>query len=478
MQGENLIIQQGDYGNTRMMKSAGNIPDGEYFVFLNPNTGESFYCTSKFNPTQPNEFPIPSTLYEVADGLNNIAEFAQFYNAVVTLLGATPLMTISTSSYFNTDWNITRDNLPLLMSNFFGENDGHAPIYVEDYSIVGTLFFIDTAGDQLELTKFELIPDIEMKAEVKLGILLKDYIKKELPNIINPEFYKDFPTKYRVQFAEKYRVDDELKTFISVTKDYFAFRGKIPFTKFPEFDLITFSSGEKNFLSWIDFNIYLWTNTHFYLNYFLRDSPIYDTYLHAIIYYTDRTSEEVSIPTVQFGGGSIFQLPCSVKDLNLTQYSPSKTIFKYQLALVIGTSAVMTKWMTFFLIDKPLYARQFTFLNSFGVWEFFQTKGKQTEKLKTKRSEYKRDITIGYAASDAEIVSDIEESSNLFELETGSITKMEAQNLSNMFDSPFLFEIIDDKYIRCQLVAGTTDIVPEDEDLFSVKFSYRYAFDR
>ncbi len=340
----------------------------------------------------------------------------------------------------------------------------------------GVLSKINENATFTEISKFELTPDVAMKAKVQLGYLIKDYISVNLPNLSNTEISANNLNSYRLQLYDRILQGGQMQSVLSLTRNYSVLKGKIPFLKFPDFDIDVFSNTDKNFLNWIDYNIYLFSNANFFLHYFFNKTP-QNIHLRAKIFYTDHSSEYQNIFTISAQSNSILHFPCSEEKLSLNQYSPSKEIYKYQLALVDDSNNAKTNWISFFLIDKPLYVREFAFVNNFGVFEFFYTKTKRTEKLTTKRKEYKKNLPINYKSSDAEIESILEEAYNIFEIETGSITEKESLNISNMLISEFLYEIVDNKYIRCQLIDGSSEIIPED-DVFSVKFSYRYAFDK
>jgi len=474
LQGEKVIAESGSGGELVVEKAvpANMVADGEFFRFLNFDTGNYFDLIARTTPTEDYEFQATTSMADIVTAINNMPIFSQYYTALcVDVIN----IVINTNISQTTNWDATLDNLPEHVS-LVDRIDGTAPTLVSDYSIIGKLSKLE-APVIIDLFEFSLDPDKDMITQIKLGKMFKDYIPHNLPDINNTELAENGIDKYRVQLAEKYRTVDGLETFNTITNDYFALSGKIPFAKYPDFDIIDFSGADKNYLTWINYQVFLWVNSYFLLNYFFTATS-QTVHLRAKLYYTDRTDEEVNVKSIAANINNILQFPCSVEKLNLTQHSPTKTIYKYQLALVDGSDVAFTKWMTFILTEKPLYARQFLFLNGFGVWENFNTKGKRSEKLKSKRTITNKELSVNYVHTDSELISEVEESYSLFDIETGSVTKMEAENFTNMMLSNELYEIVDDEYLRCYIITGSVEIVPEDLDLFSIKFSYRYAFNK
>ncbi len=477
VQGENLIVQDGIIGFIKFTVFDPNNPhfaDGDSISFLDIDTGATFTIVMRSLASGENEIYIPSTLSDLAAKLNSVEQFALYYSA--SAFEST--LTITTREKVNTNWQITIDNhtSKLTLSTY---QEGIATVYAEDYSIVVRLFRASLTNTYEEIAKFELMPDELMQAEVKIGRLIENYI-----DVVRPDLDKSTSEilqlqqnifMYEIRFSEKYRVAGELKTFLSLSKKYYAFLGKINYTEYPTFDIINYTNLDKKFLTKLqEYEVYKEQN--FWLNFFIQN--ITTVNIHLTLFFTDKTAEEQYITGGQINASRILQIPTDYQSLNLDSYLNGRTIYKYQISLSDANNVDISNKATFYLIDKPLYARQFAFINRFGVYEFFSTSGKQTKSIKIKAETYKKDIAIDYKLSDNELIRDIEYTNEIFEQSTGTITKEEAERFIEFFISPLTYELINKKYVPILIDSTSIKIIPEDKDIFSIKFNYRYAFDK
>ncbi len=475
IEGTDLYEQQGNFASIILSKADDeSIRSGDKFILKNFDTGNDLVITAVGNPTNPNEITATASMSEIISDLNSVAEFNKYYEAIAVSGSETftHYMKIQTREKVDYDWS---GFVKPFSMNIESQVTGIAEVLRADYSIYAKLYQLNADDTTVDIAEFDLDVNENNSTVFKPGSILENYIELKKPNLSADTAIEIELFKYRVQFAEKYRTGEDLNIYNSVIIDKYCVKGKIPFNEFPSGGFLSFTNA-KNALNKIDYPIYIFEDAEFYISAFINVRNGVEIF--AKIFYDDRTTAEQVVQTNYFAFGNIIMFPTSIKKLKLDEIKPG-TIYKYMLVArdKAFTGIEITKWMTFIVVDKPLYMRQFAFQNSLGVLEFFYTKGKQTKKITTKKAQYKKEMPIGYKADDAEIIQFTENAYNNFEVSTGSISRKEAENLQQIFNTEIFYEIINGKYVRCNVTTGSTKIIDEDKDLVELKFAYRYAFD-
>jgi len=253
-------------------------------------------------------------------------------------------------------------------------------------------------------------------------------------------------------------------------------QGKLSHQEFPGYNLFGDIANNKFFLN-CPGEIEIWTNEYYYLN-FINPELNETITLKATIYYTDMSSFSVNILTLgAVSNYAMHRFPCSVDALGLNIHNPHLDIYKYELWVEHADNTVLCAKKTFRLIEKPLFVKEFVFLNKYGAFENFHTSGKSSEKLITEKTISKHQLAYNYTKQDREFIERLESAYIEIESSTGFITQAQSKYYSQILHSEQVYEIEGGNYVPIIIKENSFDIISESEDLSSIVFSYRKAFD-
>ena len=300
--------------------------------------------------------------------------------------------------------------------------------------------------------------------DIYSGRLLSKYFNDiDLPdfNQTTIKLVKKTVKKYYLQFADYY--DNSVKQ-IHKTNTLYAIDGTVNADLFTNaFNFIEYLSTTKNYLLAADIDKFeTWKDTQQFL-YFV-------SYMHSCnfsqkvkIYYTDTTDTTITKQTVNAAlRGDCFIIPCGFTQLNLQSVTPLKEVYKYEVYLE-SSGIVIAKAICFYLVQKPLYAREFWFKNSMGAMEAVLCE-KQIHKIDIKRSELQ---------TDNRYFTDIDVINDSYECTTGNKTAKEIEHLAEFVSSKKTYLLQKENINEVALEQAIYTLVDESEDLYNFKFSYR-----
>lgn len=357
--------------------------------------------------------------------------------------------------------------------------NGANPEYKENFSVVIAIdrYLYD---HNLAITEAEIYPDKNETAMVDIGKLIKPYLNTHVPDLSAASILNFEILRYLVSFYEKYpNENNSLEILTGNVFSGYALGGKIDFEKYPDFNIITEISTNKIFLN-NNKHIELWKDANYFLHFMNPKSVDETQQVRCKIYYTDLSTHEITIfsNTHSANKGFVYLFPCSISALNLGSYNQDKEIFKYEIWVEHADNSTLCDKVVFYVIEKPMFFKEFAFVNEFGIYEFINLSCRITRNLNTKKKVHKKNVSIGYTSDASEYFVELDSAHNDFEIETGGIDKKLAIGLEYMLLSGNFFEIENVRYIPCIIDDGKFEIVPESEDIVSIKFSYRRAFDK
>ncbi|MFZ4411997.1 MAG: hypothetical protein ACOYOV_02855 [Bacteroidales bacterium] len=308
-----------------------------------------------------------------------------------------------------------------------------------------------------------LTVDASGNSNIMPGKLLSKYFNPVLPSY-NQNYISEtisLAKKYYLKFAEMY--NGSVKS-VFTSDTLFAINGKIDNSIFSNaFDFLTYVAADKNYLLDPSINkIETWFDAQQYL-YFVAPAPSTTISLKAKLYFSDGTNSIVTKAALNNAvKANVYILPAGYTQLSLSTVNPQKEVYKYEIYLE-NTSGIIGKAIAFYLIPKPLFARQFLFRNKLGAMETVLCE-KQVHKLDIKRN--------GFIA-DNNYSTEIEELNDNYECITGNKTLAETEHLAEFITSDNAYVLLNGSFREVSLEEGNYTLSDDNEDLFNFKFKYR-----
>ncbi|MFZ4412925.1 MAG: hypothetical protein ACOYOV_07565 [Bacteroidales bacterium] len=296
------------------------------------------------------------------------------------------------------------------------------------------------------------------------GLLLAKYFSDiDLPTYNQTAIKKvsKVAKRFYVKLAEMF--EGSVKSVVT-SGMFYAVDGKINSDLFSDiFDFITAAAANKYYL--LDpsvAKIETWSDAQQFLYFVNSMANIAIT--HKIkLYYTDGTNTTMTKET--FAGvlkGECLIVPAGFSQLNLQAVVPAKECYKYEVWLE-NAGVVIGKVISYYLVPKPLYGREFWFKNSMGGMEALLCE-KQIHKLDIKRSEL---------LSNNNYATDIDEINDSYECITGNKTMREIEHIAEFVASKKTYLLQKGIVYEVALEQGSYTLADETEDLYNYKFKYR-----
>lgn len=253
--------------------------------------------------------------------------------------------------------------------------------------------------------------------------------------------------------------------------------GKLFHQDWPDHDFLGDLGINLNYLNNVGNKIRTWTTAKQYLYWLNHVAGSNNIELRATIYYTDKTTENQTLDTYSSSEQKeVLIIPAGYTELNLVSYAGSKTIYRYDLGLYLTNDTQVGKTISFYLQNKPWWAKQFLFRNNYGVLEALIAEGKESSEIKAGLETSQKRIVYDYAATDFEYTQRVKSRTKEFKVNIGPLTQSEAEHLEEMLNDK-LFKIGDTKLIPCNILSKSIKPYDENDDLQVIELKYQYAFE-
>jgi hypothetical protein len=134
----------------------------------------------------------------------------------------------------------------------------------------------------------------------------------------------------------------------------------------------------------------------------------------------------------------------------------------------------LSQIVTFTLVPQKQFSKQLLFKNDFGVYEFLCAE-KVLNKFDIETEVFQKELSYDYQLPKGQLVVKPESSYNKFTIRTGTMKKVLADHLCEMLSNNEVYIVGKLQFIPIIIEKGTLELSDEADDIFTVKFDYRYT---
>ncbi|MCD4681128.1 MAG: hypothetical protein K8S00_12155 [Bacteroidales bacterium] len=429
------------------------------------------------------QIAVGSTTQEIIDQLNKNFYLSEYFNITISGADIIEIQAKETGS----DYNISCDFALCPGLTVLSNEQGMTAVFPNNYKIFLQLLIESKYNSGIYEEAVQMYLDVDESG--RTPVRLEDIIKylfpyTNLPALSDKGISLCMHTvkRYSINVAESYGNPVQMQKLIS-SGIYYVLNGQLPVNLFPGTGFHHYVITNKNFLYTGPSTRETWENAREYLYFF---NPIAgttnDLHLKVKIFYTDGTEDDQTLDIYDIAlRNQVFMIPVGYERLDLASINPSKTIYRYQVSINLikppDSDFEVASPITFNLISKPRFAREFLFQNRYGVYETLLATGKQKNDFSTKRLELKKELPDDYNLQDGEIKSQLENKEDVFTCSTGFKTLKAIDDLKQCLVSENFFLLHNEKYVRCRVIAGSFKIYNENDDLYFLEFKYSFAFE-
>jgi hypothetical protein len=306
------------------------------------------------------------------------------------------------------------------------------------------------------------------------GPMLQGYIENtDIANIWNLTTIVKSNTALRRYYVEFYEFYNDTLNNVNTSSTLTAINGKMDPVVFVSHTWLSDLNSNKDYLHEIQ-SKKIWKTGQQLLYFLNTEAGTNDVDLKATIYYTDSTSEEQTVRT--FTGASQYDvliMPAGYTQLSIGSYNTSKTVYKYELSVWISTTQKGKK-VEFILENKPWWAKDFAFLNRFGVFEIFPCTGKYESTINYEKKQGKKHLPYNYTKTQRQSVQRTNSKQKEYTVNTGLMTLEEAEHFEQ-YDHDLAFVEGKNSWIPIIITSKSINPVNQDEDMHNVELTYKLS---
>ena len=369
--------------------------------------------------------------------------------------------------------------------NYYSINDydeGTEREVIADFKIIAKLY-LEEVWDSGEYSSFDFVFDVDEtgQAEVQFNEFVKSYfIDRDLPafNQLNIVFCEHLVKRYYFKFCE-YSGESGSYGPLKQSSDYRLINARLSFVDFADTNFVSWLISFKNYLSYQNIIVYTRLQTPQYLYYFhsKRDDNVYIKYT---VFFDDYTNSSVNSSDIAIENYQCAIIPVGYSIVaDLVTIPADGKIYKYEVSVYDSNDVIIAKKMTYFVEENQHDQVDFLFENSFSVFETLICTGNLEKNLSVENKLYQKHLKRDYNALDGQYISNPGIAFNTFTCHTGFKEKSEIDNIENLLNAKdfYMVDYDNSRYIPCRLLSSEIEISNSKENLYSLRFEYRYAYD-
>lgn len=454
-------------------------------------TGSETFTTAE-TPANENEFP---------DG-RDYANTATFYNDVVAVLNAHPVVSALFSFYTNSfsgayrsifaearelndDWTISWDISSISSPNFSvidttTVTDSTAP---DNYRLLWELMLETTylSGSFEKVATGEAFIDADSEIYFDLQHIMDAEVRNSLadppiPTYANTDvLVADNQRRYYIRYREEY--DDIVSPAWTYGTTRYVINGGISQSLFAAGDWLAARSATTSILSWRPDNRRVSPAQKEYLPWFNYTGAAVNIAIEYQGTYGDGTGTGLAFkyttPTVSARAGETLLIPVGYEQLG----ESDEDVVSYSVR-VYDVDSPDPETLTYlsptrtYQIDRHYRQpeRFLMYLNGFGCPETLRLLGFFTNDNQVERVQAERILSPGYSTTTRQTFQSSKRWQNLFTYRTGYLPRLELDSLQEMFVENEVYEIYEQAYIPLYITTDTMPVTETRQQLHSLTF--------
>ena len=327
-------------------------------------------------------------------------------------------------------------------------------------------------------------PSINGSSAIYLNQQLKTVFNKKLIENLLPDFNTKFLTEsretifhYFIQFAEVYGSTPEVKVLNS--SDVFqVLNGKLPFDQYPGHDTLIDLQNTGKFLTNQSKPVETYKSAQQYLYWMnCEGRTIPQIGLMVRMYRNSNPSNPFTMVRDWIRNVAPLDVIIAPAGHDQLYAGIMSEVFKYEVFINElfdeAPPVQLTEAVPFKMVPQKQYSKQLLFRNDFGVYQTLIVE-KVQHKFEFETEIYQRDLEYDYQLPEGELTVKTENFHHKFTVRTGTMTKASADHLCELFANNEVYLIGKLQFIPIIIEKGTIELSDEADEIFTVKFDYRY----
>jgi hypothetical protein len=334
----------------------------------------------------------------------------------------------------------------------------------------------DYLSDTFETNEFFGDADSEGKLPIHLSFLKSYFVERDLPqvnqNIVS--ICTNTIKRYRISAAEYY---DNIMRRLYESDIFYMLSGKMRPFDYVDVNLPDLILNTLAYLKHSGTQINTTNDAQQYLYYLSPTNNVNTLYLKTEKFFDDGTANEiVNINLVDtLGLYQVLLIPVGFKALAFDAHAKKDHIYKFQVSLYDDGGTQLGKIMEYYVRKKTDRDMIFLYQNRYGVFDTFIGTGESQREHIIDSEITEKYLPLDYLATDSQLVSENKNDYPSFKINTGGFTPDLVLEIEAMLASNHFYQIINNKYIRCELIKSNHSTSDSMDSLSNVEFEYRYA---
>lgn len=335
----------------------------------------------------------------------------------------------------------------------------------KDHSLTAVIYVENTPNSNIftSLPEMNLDTDDSGYADIDISRIIHRRMKTEIPDINNTQVLQllKLSLRFKIIFTESW----SQQTASKETSIFTAIRSRINYSLYPS-QKITDWLTEKNYLTQAGNLIETYPESIHYLTCIFKTPGKYIFKLTA--HYNDQTHIEQILSTQEvLFANCAYIIPAGLKHRNLA--IANKILTQYDIEVTDEANNTIFKKITFQVIYKS--RKCLIYVNRLGGIDTFFIE-KQSNTLKIEKENYLQYLPDNYVTSDANMLSETTEITDLYEANSGYISRTQQELSKELLISDYVFLATAKSFVAVNIEKGSFNLYNDTDDIYYTKFKY------
>ena len=238
----------------------------------------------------------------------------------------------------------------------------------------------------------------------------------------------------------------------------------------------------KKWLTWLPSNKFVKYEQEHYLSWLRTVDALEAPRVLVYVHYTNGDTTNKTINIAEWQKSYLFHIPTGVKQLGLDALFPDKKIHYYDVIISDNIGGVLTETYTFYIdYDQQYNWFDWSYMNSISGIDSIRIRGEFTREINRDATEASKITLLGNLNEQVKQGDRTDTSiilSKKWKGDVGYLNTPEEQNaLIDMLASTGIFENIDSRWVKVQLLTKTFPLAASDDTKWNFPIEWNYSYD-